>query len=100
MPSQIINKALQNEFSVHTQYGHWVIPHNCELLKALLRSQKLNADDINFESPSECKHFIKHLFLLALEDETKNHEPSSLASFARELMRIQKSNINRAQHTL
>ena len=88
---QVTRNVEQNHCVViETKAQQWVIPHNCELLKALIHQQKINASDLEFRSSFECKHFIKNLFLLALEDETKNHSPSMLAEFGRDLIKLQR----------
>ena len=86
--SQNTNEYSQNNFVIHTHQHNWVIPHNCELLKAIIEQQKLTAKDLIFLSDHECKHFIKQVFLMALEDETKNNAPSKLAKLGRELVTI------------
>lgn len=81
------NKA-NTTVAIHTQQDNWVIPHNCELLKAVIELQQLKATDLIFVSEVECKNFIKQLFLMALEDETRNKTPSKLAQLGRELITI------------
>jgi len=83
-----------NQLKINTKDEHWVIPWNCELLKAILEHQNLTAKNLRFSSMDECNNFIKQLFLLALEDQMANHIPSELAILGRELMTIQQSNNN------
>lgn len=71
---------------IQTQFNQWVIPESSSLLKALLKQQRIRAGDLQFGSRTECKNFIKKLFLLAVEDEHKSHKRSWLAQFGRELM--------------
>ena len=78
-------------FTIQTTHHHWVIPNNCELLKALLEQQKIKASDIYFDCDGQCKDFVKRVFLLALEDETKNNIPSMLAEFGRDLIKLQRN---------
>jgi len=85
------HKTNSNTFHIQTKKESWIIPHDCELLKALLKHQKLHAADFQFESNTECQNFIKQLFLMALEDETRNQMPSKLASLGRDLINIYRS---------
>ena len=88
MQTAIHHKTNSNTVHIHTEKESWIIPHDCEFLKALLIHQKLHAVDLQFTSNTECKNFIKQLFLMALEDETKNNSPSNLAKLARDLINI------------
>jgi len=76
-------------FTIKTINQNWVIPYNCELLKALVEQQQIKAKDICFENNDQCKSFVKQVFLLALEDETKNQVPSMLAKLGRDLLQLQ-----------
>jgi hypothetical protein len=84
---RIKNKDCQN-VTIRTNRGSWVIPHNCELLKALVTLQGIEANDLLFNSSSQCQTFIKNLLLLATKDEITHHEPSPLADLARDLIQI------------
>jgi len=88
MQTAIHHKTSSNTFHIQTKKESWVIPHDCEFLKALLKHQNLDARDLQFTSNIECKNFIRQLFLMALEDETKNHTPSNLAKLGRDLINI------------
>lgn len=87
MPPQ--NFDTSNVFTIQTLNHNWVIPYNCELLKVLLEQQKIKASDLCFDCNNQCKDFVKKIFLLALEDETKHHLPSMLAEFGRDLIKLQ-----------
>ncbi len=76
-----------SDFVIQTQMNHWVIPYNCEILKALVLEQNIRASDLRFKSASQCQCFIKRLFLLAAQDECRHRMPSKLATLARELVR-------------
>ena len=80
------------QLKIKTADQHWIIPFDCELLKATLEHQKITADKLTFSSNIECNRFIKQLFLLALEDQISNQRTSEIALFGRELMEIQKIN--------
>ena len=76
-----------SDFVIQPRMNHWVIPYNCEILKALLLEQNIHASDLRFKSASQCQGFIKRLFLLAAEDECRHRMPSKIATLARELIR-------------
>lgn len=82
------------DFVVCTQSERWVIPLNCEVLKALLYQQQLKAADLQFSSKRQCQGFIHKLLLLAAQDECLNQSPSSLATLARELINQQCQSIH------
>ena len=84
---QLKSSLVRSDVVIRTQHDLWVIPYNCEILKALLLEQKIRARDLKFNSESQCHGFIKRLLLLAAQDECRNCSPSQLATFARELMR-------------
>lgn len=77
------------DFVVRTQSERWVIPFNCEVLKALLNQQQLKATDLQFSSERQCQGFIRKLLLLAAQDECRHRSPSDLAILARELINQQ-----------
>lgn len=77
------------QLKIKTADQHWIIPFDCELLKAILKHQKLTAKNLKFSSKFESKDFIQKLFLLALEDQITNQAQSELATLGRELMVIQ-----------
>jgi len=91
MQTAIHHTTKPTTFYIQTKKESWIIPHDCEFLKALLEHQKLNAIDLKFRSNTECKDFIKQVFLMALEDETKNNTPSYLAKLGRDLIDIYQS---------
>jgi len=93
------NKIQKNQFTIQTKMQNWIVPYNCELVKALVKHQNLKASDLIFTSKSECKLFIKSLFLLALEDETLNNKPSNLAKLGQELISMQQTYISYQNHT-
>ena len=74
------------DVEVRTSNKHWVIPYNCKVLKALLTEKNIRARDLRFTSDLQCHEFIRHLLLLAAEDECCNRVPSELAGLARELI--------------
>jgi len=74
---------------IRTQANRWVIPYNCEILKALLLEQNIHAADLQFNSESQCHGFIKRLLLLAAQDECRHCSPSHIAAFARDLINHQ-----------
>ncbi len=77
---------IPSDFVVRTQTNRWVIPFNCEILKALLLEQNIHAADLLFNSESHCHGFIKRLLLLAAQDECRHCSPSQIATLARELI--------------
>ena len=82
-----------SDFEIRTQSSRWVIPYNCEILKALLCEQNIHAADLLFGSEAQCHGFIKRLLLLAAQDECRHCTPSQIATLARELIhRKAKSN--------
>jgi len=78
--------TMASDFVIRTQTNRWVIPYNCEILKALLLEQNIHADDLQFSSRAHCHGFIKRLLLLAAQDECRNCSPSHIAALARELI--------------
>ena len=78
-----------SEVVIRTQANRWVIPYSCEILKALLVEQNIHATDLQFNSESQCRGFIKRLLLLAAQDECRHCSPSDIARFARELINHQ-----------
>ena len=74
------------DFVIHTEENQWVIPYNCEILKALLREQNIHAGDLQFSSDAQCHGFIKRLLVLAAQDECRHRSPSRIAALARELI--------------
>jgi len=85
-PSMLTNNS---DFVIQTSQHYWTIPHNCSLLKLLIEQQNIQVSDLLFESSRDCHDFIKTLFLMALEDECQTQQPSTLADFARKLMKAQ-----------
>ena len=77
---------LSADFVICTREQRWVIPYNCEILKALIEQQRLSASDLRFSSGQQCQGFIKRLLILAAQDECRHSLPSELAAFARELI--------------
>jgi hypothetical protein len=78
-----------SNFIVPTLTNRWIIPYNCEILKALLFEQNIHAGDLQFSSPADCHGFIKRLLLLAVQDECRHCSPSQIATLARELIYYQ-----------
>lgn len=78
-----------SDFVVCTLTNRWVIPYNCEILKALLLQQNIHAGDLQFSSSAHCHGFIKRLLLLAAQDECRHCSPSQIAVLARELIYYQ-----------
>ncbi len=85
---------LASDFVIRTQTREWVIPYNCEILKALLLEQELRAVDLKFYSDEQCHGFIKRLLLLAAQDECRYRCPSKIAVLARDLIHRKPSKIN------
>lgn len=83
-------QSLATNVTIRTQQDEWVIPHNCELLKALITLQGLAAQDLQFSSAAQCKTFIKHLLLMAAKDEITHQQASPLADLARDLIQLQR----------
>lgn len=79
-------RSLSSDVVLQTQTHRWVIPYNCEILKALITEQNIKAQDLQFCSIQQCQHFIKRLLLLAASDECKHCEPSGIAILAREMI--------------
>ncbi|MGK0374521.1 MAG: hypothetical protein ACJA2E_000990 [Arenicella sp.] len=77
---------IASDFVIRTQTNRWVIPYNCEIVKALLLEQNIHADDLQFSSSVDCHGFIKRLLLLAAQDECRHCSPSQIATLARELI--------------
>ena len=80
------SSVVPTDFVIRTQTSRWVIPYNCEILKALLIEQNIQALDLQFSSHSQCHRFIKRLLLLATQDECRHCSPSQIATLARELI--------------
>jgi len=80
------SRLLPSDFVIRTQTNRWVIPYNCEILKALLLEQNIHAADLQFNSQAQCQGFIKRLLLLAAQDECRHCSPSQIATLARELI--------------
>lgn len=64
----------------------WVIPCDCDLLKALLAKKQIHADDLRFECSGQRHAFIHKVALLAARDEIRNATPSSLATLIQQLV--------------
>lgn len=75
-----------SEMIIPTHDECWVVPHNCDLVKLLLKQQALCASDLHFSNKQQFQSFIRKLFLLALQDEYQTEAPSPLAKFARAAM--------------
>lgn len=72
---------------ISTSTDRWVIPCNCQVLKALLAEKNIQANDLRFNSDLQCHKFIQRLLLLAAQDECRNQAPSQLAELARFLIK-------------
>jgi DNA-directed RNA polymerase specialized sigma54-like protein len=83
------SSVIAPDFVIRTQTNRWVIPYNCEILKALLLEKNIHAVDLQFRSRSHCHGFIKRLLLLAAQDECRHCCPSQIATLARELIHQQ-----------
>jgi hypothetical protein len=88
----------EQNVTIRTQHNEWIIPHNCELLKALLTLQGLAPEDLVFNSAAQCKSFIRHLLLLAARDELVHEQPSPLAEIARGLIQLHSQADNHASY--
>lgn len=75
-----------SELVLQTNAHRWVIPYNCEILKAIIAEKNIQATDLQFRSQNQCHGFIKHLLLLAAADECRHCAPSQIAVLARELI--------------
>lgn len=87
-------KGRISELVLETSAHRWVIPYNCEILKTIIVEKELHANDLQFRSQDQCHGFIKHLLLLAANDEYRHCEPSKIAELARELI-FQQSKLKR-----
>ena len=75
-----------DDLILRTNQHVWVIPYDCELLKALLHVKNLEAKDLLFNSRQQCQHFIRQVALLAAGDELRTSAPSVLAGLTQGLM--------------
>lgn len=75
-----------SELVLQTNAHRWVIPYNCEILKAIIAEKNIQATDLQFRSQNQCNGFIKHLLLLAVADEYRHCAPSEIAVLARALI--------------
>lgn len=71
---------------LQTGTDRWVIPANCEILKALISEKRIKAKDLKFGSERQCQQFIKRLLLLAATDECRHCKPSNIAELARDMI--------------
>ena len=72
--------------TLKTRSATWVIPNDCELLKALLKSRGIKADDLEFANTLECRDFIQRLALLATSEELSGADDLSLRALIQNLM--------------
>ena len=85
--SQFSNSKLNlSDVVLQTNSHRWVIPYNCEILKALISEKSIKADDLYFGSSDQCHRFIKRLLLLAAADECRHCQPSQIAVLARDMI--------------
>ena len=77
-----------SDFIVQTRTNTWVIPSNPSILKCLFEDHSIRPFDLCFSTKQECQTFVRKLLLVALKDEYSQQEPSPLAEFARELIKI------------
>lgn len=84
---------------LQTEAHRWVIPYNCEILKALIAEKNIKADDLQFRSSGQCQRFIKRLLLLAATDECRHSVPSEIAVLAREMI-FHKDRQSKLEHTI
>ncbi|WP_147251029.1 hypothetical protein [Arenicella xantha] len=89
-----LHSQKRSELVFRTRRDCWVIPCQCELVKLLIQHQKLDANALCFDSGSQCREFIRQLFLLALEDEVRTFQPSSIAEFARSTLKLNSRTLN------
>lgn len=94
-PSQFV-KSKRNlpDVVLQTDSHRWVIPYNCEILKALITEKNIKADDLHFRSSEQCHRFIKRLLLLAATDECRHCQPSQIAVLARDMISYKHLNPN------
>ena len=72
--------------TLKTRSATWVIPNDCELLKALLKSRGIDAHDLEFSSTMECRDLIQRLALLATKEELSGANDASLKALVQNLM--------------
>lgn len=80
------SKLNLSDVVLQTDTHRWVIPYNCEILKALIAEKNIKAQDLQFRSTDQCQQFIKRLLLLAAADECRHCMPSQIAVLAREMI--------------
>lgn len=80
------SKLNLSDVVLQTNSHRWVIPYNCEILKALIAEKNIKADDLQFRSSGQCHRFIKRLLLLATADECRHCQPSQIAVLARDMI--------------
>lgn len=80
------SKLNLSDVVLQTDTHRWVIPYNCEILKALIAEKNIKAQDLQFRSTDQCQRFIKRLLLLAATDECRHCVPSKIAVLAREMI--------------
>jgi hypothetical protein len=80
------SKLNLSDVVLQTNTHRWVIPYNCEILKALIAEKNIKANDLHFRSTDHCHQFIKRLLLLAAADECRNCQPSQIAVLARDMI--------------
>lgn len=79
-------KLTVSELVLHTRSHRWVIPFDCEILKAIMAEKNINAADLKFASQRQCQCLIKQLLILAATDECRHCAPSKIAVLARDLI--------------
>lgn len=80
------------QLELKTDHGHWVIPHDCALLKALLAQQGIRARDLQFGSQRDCQQFVRQLALLSTQDELRCGERSELSTLTQQLVQRMTTN--------
>ena len=75
-----------DQLEIRTASSTWVIPHDCRLLKELLKACKLHAADLHFDDDLECRDFIQRLALLATQQELRGDDASCISELLHELM--------------
>ncbi len=83
----IMSNAIENSLrKIPTENGTYIISWQPDMLKLLIRDEKMKPLDLLFSTRFDRKKFAQELFLLALQDTLSTNTESPLAQFARSLM--------------
>lgn len=69
-----------------TRRGSYFVTWDPEPVNALLTSEGLSPQELQFDTARERHHLIRELFLLGFRDEIRSDRESTITEFARQLL--------------